>query len=216
MKKLMYYCPKCKQAYSYDQKTPPFCDICGYTTVPLNMNVDEWHNLTPEEREAIKAAHTPEKQEDLTKEDIGTGSEMGEESNMEVLYKELAAKEDEINNNPQMLNDVMMTTGFDFQGYNITKYCGVIFNEKFVGMGLTKIVKSIVGNVVAEIKGTEAEEMSKRLQEVKCDLVKEVKTEAILRGGNALIGIDFEPSYMGEIMMISMTATAVSIEKIVE
>ncbi len=57
--------------------------------------------------------------------------------------------------------------------------------------------------------------MVEKLNSVKEELRNRVIRKAEKLGANALIGIDFESSKLGDIIMVSMTATAVHIEKII-
>lgn len=109
-----------------------------------------------------------------------------------------------------------LTTGYDFQGYVITDYIDVIFDEMLVGMGIGKSFASTFDNLFSGILGEEATEMIGRLNEIKRTLRDRVEQKAALLGANALIGIDFESSKLGDLIMVSMTATAVKIEKLAE
>ena len=108
-----------------------------------------------------------------------------------------------------------LTTGYEFQGYLITEYVDVIFDEMLVGLGLGKVLLSVLDNAFSALTGREATEMIDKLNRVKQQLRDRVIKKARDLGANALIGIDFESSKLGDLMMVSMTATAVKIEKIV-
>ena len=107
-----------------------------------------------------------------------------------------------------------LTTGFDFQGYFITEYVDVIFDEILVGLGFGKALMSSLDNMFSALSGSEATEMIDKLNSVKTTLRDRVIRKAREKGANALIGIDFESSKLGDLIMVSMTATAVKIEKI--
>ena len=57
--------------------------------------------------------------------------------------------------------------------------------------------------------------MVDKLNEVKLQLRQRVIDKAEKLGADALIGIDFESSRLGELIMVSMTATAVKLDRIV-
>jgi uncharacterized protein YbjQ (UPF0145 family) len=109
-----------------------------------------------------------------------------------------------------------LTTGYDFQGYFITEYIDVFFDEMLVGIGFGKALLSSIDNVFSSLSGGEATAMIEKLNNVKAELRKRVISKAERAGANALIGIDFESSRLGDLLMVSMTATAVKIEKIIE
>ena len=113
-----------------------------------------------------------------------------------------------------------LTTGYDFQGYFITDYIDVIFDEMLVGIGFGKGIVSSIDNWLSSLSGGEATEIIDKLNDVKEELRKRVILKAEQLGANALIGIDFEGSQLGSqlgsLIMVSMTATAVRIDKILE
>lgn len=109
-----------------------------------------------------------------------------------------------------------LTTGFDFQGYFITEYLDVIFDEMLVGIGLGRAITSSIDNWLSSLTGGEATEMVDKLNDAKSNLRQRVISKASRLGANALIGIDFESSRLGNLILVSMTATAVKIDKIIE
>lgn len=108
-----------------------------------------------------------------------------------------------------------LTTGYEFQGYYITEYLDVIFDEILVGLGFGKSIISSFDNMLSSLTGTEATAMIEKLNAVKFELRDRVIAKATQLGANALIGVDFESSKLGDLIMVSMTATAVKIDKIV-
>lgn len=109
-----------------------------------------------------------------------------------------------------------LTTGYDFQGYFITEYIDVFFDEVLFGIGFGRGIASSIDNIFSSFSGGEATAMVEKLNDVKNELRKRVISKAQRAGANALIGIDFESSRLGELLMVSMTATAVKIEKIID
>ena len=93
-----------------------------------------------------------------------------------------------------------ITTGFDFQGYVITEYIDVVFDEIIVGIGLGKAITSTIDNAFSRITGSEATEITDRLNDIKTKLRKRVEQNAQKAGANALIGVDFESSKLGDLM----------------
>ena len=56
--------------------------------------------------------------------------------------------------------------------------------------------------------------MVNKLNDVKDQLKSRLVRKAVDMGANAMLGIDFESSKLGDLIMVSMTGTAVKIEKI--
>jgi len=111
---------------------------------------------------------------------------------------------------------MIITTGHNVEGYVIAEYIDVIFDELLVGIGFKKGLTSTLDNVISSFTGTEATEMIDRLNTVKAALKYRVKRKADGLGANALIGVSFESSRVGELLMVSMTATAVKIEQLAD
>lgn len=111
---------------------------------------------------------------------------------------------------------MILTTGHNLDGYVITEYVDVIFDELLVGIGFKKGLTSTIDNVISSFTGTEATEMIERLNTVKAALKYRVIRKAEGLGANALIGISFESSRIGELVMVSMTGTAVKIERLAD
>ena len=109
-----------------------------------------------------------------------------------------------------------MTTGYEFQGYVIVDYIDVLFDEILVGIGFGKAISVTLDNIISSIGGVEATEMIDKLNSVKQTLRNAVEEKATKMGANALIGVDFESSKLGDLIMVSMTATAVKIEKLAD
>lgn len=120
-----------------------------------------------------------------------------------------------IDNNQKPMSDMILTTGCDIQGYFIKEYIDVVFDEILVGIGLRKALSSYIDNAISSFMGSEATTIVNKLNEVKECLRQRIIDKAKQRGANALIGIDFESSRLGDLIMVSMTATAVRVEKIV-
>lgn len=112
-------------------------------------------------------------------------------------------------------DSIILTTGYDVQGYFITKYIDVIFDEMLVGLGFGRAITSSFDNWISSFTGSEATQMIDKLNSVKDALRSRVVNKALHMGANALIGVDFESSKLGDLIMVSMTGTAVYIEKII-
>ena len=111
---------------------------------------------------------------------------------------------------------MILTTGHDLEGYVITEYIEVIFDELLVGIGFKKGLTSTIDNVISSFTGTEATEMIERLNMIKAALKHRVIRKADNLGANAIIGVSFESSRLGELLMVSMTGTAVKIERLAD
>lgn len=59
---------------------------------------------------------------------------------------------------------MMLTTGNSFEGYQVTKYIDVIFEEMVIGIGLKTSVRAI-GDMLSSLTGDEYTAITARLTE---------------------------------------------------
>ena len=111
------------------------------------------------------------------------------------------------------LDDIMLTTSPSFEGYHITEYKGIIFDETITGIGLKTAFKSI-GDLFSSLTGDQMFAITERITELKNELINRLKSKAFAKGANAIISVDFESTMPGgNAIMVSANGTAVVIEK---
>ncbi len=109
--------------------------------------------------------------------------------------------------------DILITTGPSFEGYRITEYKGIVFEETIAGIGLETVVKS-VGDILAPFTGSQMYAYTERINELKTKLINSLMVKASLLGANAIIAIDFENTFpANNAIMISANGTAVIVER---
>ena len=114
------------------------------------------------------------------------------------------------------LNDIMMTTRPFFEGYRITEYKGIIFDETITGIGFKTVFNSI-GDLFSSLTGEQMNAVTERILELKNDLINRLKSKAFAIGANAIIAVDFESTLPGgNAIMVSANGTAVVIEELNE
>lgn len=139
-------------------------------------------------------------------------TKIGAKSNIEVLS--IVESEEEKSIRASKIDKLMMTTGPSFDGYKITDYKGILFDETITGVGLKTSFKSL-GDMFASLTGEQMHAITERINELKTELINRVKANAVAQGANAIIGIDFESTLPGvNAIMVSMSGTAVVIEKV--
>lgn len=103
----------------------------------------------------------------------------------------------------------MTTSGFNFEGYRIIEYLDFISNEKVMGMGMFKGISASLSNII----GSESSSLTSVLENTKSTVLKNLKTQAMTLGANALIGIDLDYTMFGDTLVgVIMSGTAVKIE----
>ncbi len=106
--------------------------------------------------------------------------------------------------------NVMITTSNHFEGYTITDYIDVIGGDVALGTGFL----SETGAAIADLMGEESGMLSEKMQTARNSAILRLKKMAIVKGANAVIGVNFDFNTMARNMIgISATGTAVIIEK---
>jgi len=114
----------------------------------------------------------------------------------------------------------MMTTGSSFDGYRVEKYIGIINKEILVRVGLSSALDAAIQNIsLSHFFGNDAEAKgsSALIQRAKENLSEQFEAEAVKRGANAILGIDYETTILENqnVIRVAMNGTAVQIEKII-
>jgi uncharacterized protein YbjQ (UPF0145 family) len=103
-----------------------------------------------------------------------------------------------------------MTSGFNFEGYRITKYIKVISGETVLGTGFLSEFSAGVANLF----GVETDKFAKKFEQAKDSALKKLISNAVELDANALIGVDFDyPLIYNNIIAVIASATAVVVEK---
>lgn len=108
------------------------------------------------------------------------------------------------------LKQILVTSGFDFEGYKIIEYIDIISTEIVLGMGLINGLFADISNIT----GTQSGSLSRKLKEARMEVLDRLKEEAIGINANAIIGIDIDYTMFGDTMVaVIATGTAVMISK---
>lgn len=104
----------------------------------------------------------------------------------------------------------MVTTGYNFEGYKITKYINIIQSEIVLGTGFFSEISATVSDTL----GISSATMSNKLSEAKHEAQYSLIRKSIKSGANATIGIDFDITTLrNNILVVSATGTAVVIDR---
>ena len=107
--------------------------------------------------------------------------------------------------------DCLLTTGYNFEGYAIIKYRGVVCAETVLGTGPIAELKASF----SDFFGIENKAFSEKLQDARNATVDKLITKAFAAGANALIAVNFVHTMFANNMIgIVVTGTAVTINKI--
>lgn len=101
-----------------------------------------------------------------------------------------------------------LTTGYNFEGYKITDYIGLVSGEIVVGTGILSDIKA----GVSDIFGSESKKYSDKIKKAKKAALLDMITGSIKNGGNAVIGISYNyVVFSGNMIGISVYGTSVNI-----
>ena len=205
------------------------CCICGkkqsgwIMDYPLSSELNEYR-VCMECGEKYQRIKNAEKLEDVSDEisylkermQKGTTNKMvirylsllfsDDNSEKTVKYIDIAIEEQK----NEAINNIMITSGYNFENYRIMRYCDYISAETVFGMGMFKALLASVSSVT----GVESESFQLKIKEAKEKAIYEIKKNATELGANAIIGIDIEFSMIsGEMVIIIASGTAVIIEE---
>ncbi len=103
----------------------------------------------------------------------------------------------------EQYNGHMLTTGYNFEGYQIEKYITVVSGSAVLGTGLFS------GMTTADFSGAFSDELAAKLEMAKDAAMRKMIEKSAGLGGNAVIGIDFD--YMQISTLIGVVANGTSV-----
>lgn len=106
---------------------------------------------------------------------------------------------------------MLQTTTNTIEGKKIVQYYGIVSGETIVGANLFKDLMASIRDII----GGRSESYERVLREAKQTALKEMETEALRLGANAVIGIDLDYETIGangSMLMVTATGTAVRYE----
>lgn len=104
----------------------------------------------------------------------------------------------------------MLTTGYDFEGYTISEYHGLVSGECVLGSGLISYLEASITNTL----GMETSGYSEKMRTAKQLALDEMIKQSVSLGGNSIIGISYSISnLLSNMIGISVDGTSVTTEK---
>lgn len=116
-----------------------------------------------------------------------------------------------LENYEEMSASFLSTTGYNFEGYMIEEYLGIVNGQTVLGTGFA----SEFAASVSDAFGTASKTFSSKIRSAKELAFEDMQKEALYKGANAMIGIDIDIMTMANNMIaVSANATAVKIKKV--
>lgn len=137
-----------------------------------------------------------------------------------ILYEQQRRIEAELWEKQKALGLMMITSGFHFEGYKITRYVGYISGDATISIKRGRDGFFVSGTNIGE-------DLSKVLVKIRRDAIQELKEQAYKMGCNAIIGMDFDyitldsapantagnTSYLPYVFCVTANGNAVVIEE---
>jgi len=102
----------------------------------------------------------------------------------------------------------MITSGHDFQGFEIRAYHGFISAETVIGMGMFSGLSASVSNLT----GNESDRFTSKLEDTKSVVLDRLRERALKMGANAIIGVDLDYTLFAQALLgVIASGTAVLI-----
>lgn len=126
-----------------------------------------------------------------------------------------ARKEEEERAYRENLKGMMLTTGSTFEGYTVTKYIDVICEEVIFKNSFTNQITAAIENFVDSFsfRETELSGSGELISRARAYVKEKFCRKVASLGANAALGIEFESSIGADIVRVSISGTAVIIEK---
>jgi uncharacterized protein YbjQ (UPF0145 family) len=107
---------------------------------------------------------------------------------------------------------MIITTTPSIEGRKIVEYLGVVTGEAIIGANIIRDIFASVRDVV----GGRSESYETSLREARDAAFREMKEDALMKGGNAIVGVYVDYEVVGQggsMMMVAVSGTAVSIDR---
>lgn len=141
-----------------------------------------------------------------------------EKAIMEEMDKQKSEQQEKINQQKielqnqydEKLKNHMLTTGYAFDGYVISKYHGLVSGEYVIGSGLASYLEACITTPL----GMDTYGYSEKIKAVKQLALEDMVKQSISAGGNAIVGISFSfLNLLHNMIGISVDGTSVTTEK---
>lgn len=125
-------------------------------------------------------------------------------------FKENEDEENATTLKNEMIEKHMLTTGYDYNGYTIKKYMGVVSGQVVLGTGfLSEFTASF-----ADFFGEESNKFADKLEQAKNAAMMKLIDKSLEKGGNALIGVDFDYiTFRNNMIGVVANGTSVLVEQ---
>ena len=104
--------------------------------------------------------------------------------------------------------DMIVTTTPTIEGRRITAYRGIVTGETILGANIFRDVFAGIRDIV----GGRSSAYEQSLSEARTTALAEMQDRARQLGGNAVVGVDLDYEVINNMLMVSASGTAVTVE----
>lgn len=105
-------------------------------------------------------------------------------------------------------SDMIVTTTPTIEGRRITAYRGIVTGETILGANIFRDVFAGIRDIV----GGRSAAYEQSLSEARTTALAEMQDRARQLGGNAVVGVDLDYEVINNMLMVSASGTAVTVE----
>lgn len=103
---------------------------------------------------------------------------------------------------------MIVTTTQSIEGQKIIRYHGIVVGEAILGANVFRDIFASITDIIGGRSGAYEEEMA-RAREV---ALSEMQERAAEQGANAVVGVDLDYEVINNMLMVSASGTAVTVE----
>ena len=103
---------------------------------------------------------------------------------------------------------MIVTTTDSVEGRRITAYHGVVVGEAILGANVFRDVFAGITDIIGGRSGA----YEKSLAEARSTALRELEERASAAGGNAVVGVDLDYEVINNMLMVSASGTAVTLD----
>ena len=108
------------------------------------------------------------------------------------------------------LRNVMETNGFEFRGYDIVEYHGVVCGDGVQGTGVGTDIKASLSDAF----GISSNSVRSKVKDARRAAREEMLVASVRAGGNAVVCVDYQPYVLaGNMLGVMAVGTAVTVRK---
>lgn len=116
----------------------------------------------------------------------------------------------------EKINNILLTTSPYIEGYRIVKHCGLVFGDTVFKLSFTNRISASIDDFSDTLSfgDKELSGSTRLLVKAREYAIKKMKEEAVKKEANAIIGIDSDGTFGSGVNHVTISGTAVIIEKI--